>query len=298
MALRLSDDQIIGLMDYIHKSDQSICGVLTHGEFKEMLKAQDYGYVVEAISQQTNDYEQSGSINVLEFLKATLSARGHILDDLYTEEFRCSEDDSGYVGKEQLLEMLQSTGAAVGVDDIFGEAGLDSSEDYIDFEEFLKVFRKMHTKVVCSRIKADLVSMTSAVSGEPRVANQDGISLSIHSRFEMTKRLGGSDSTVLEVEPRGVLDVEVSRASKVFRSMMSMGDIAPSRRSLRTASSLSFAPDNGYALKVFRLSKYTPTIARKVASELMKEIQALQKLNHPNIAKVRRSVRKGGHQCD
>lgn len=103
---------------------------MTHAEFKEMLKGQEYGHVVEGISSQTRDFEQSGSVNVLEFLNATLAARGHILEDLYTEEFRNVENDSGYIFREKLADMLDATGAAVSIEDIFDEAGLDPSEDY------------------------------------------------------------------------------------------------------------------------------------------------------------------------
>ena len=152
----------------------------------------------------------------------------------------------------------------------------------VAFEEFLKVFRKLHTKTVCSRIKADLVSMTTAVTGRWK-ENQEGRSLSIHARFEKLNRLGGSEAVVFEVIPRGLREAQLSQESKQLGSH----DIVSARRSyrmesLRMVSNLS----DEFALKIFRLNKYSSVIAKKVSLELKNEIKLIEKLDHPYILKV------------
>ena len=293
VAQRLSDEQIIGLVDHAHKYDENHDGVMTHSEFKELLKGQGFPHVADSISRKTKDFEQSGRVHVLEFLYATLAARGHILEDLYTEEIRDMEDESGYCRREDLEDLLDSTGAAVTIDEIFEETGLDVSDDFIAIEDFLGVFRRLHTKNVSSRIKADLVSMTSVVSGISKYGDREGQPLSLHARYDKLNRIGGNEAVVFEVIPRGSREAELSRMNK---NAFTGGSLAVRRsHRLESVRSISLGADDEFAMKVFRLNKYSSVIAKKYSMELKRDITAIQKLDHPYLLKIHESSQQFDH---
>jgi serine/threonine protein kinase len=203
---------------------------------------------------------------VIELLRATLGARGHVLQDFYQAAFMkeingIGGDASSYVTRERLSEMLDNSGACVDVEIIFDTTGLNDDDDLIAFEEFLRVFRGVRTRLIRERLNTGITSTTAAASAGKVVIENDAGTPNIYDRFEIVDRLGGVDDIVFQVAERPTPGTE---------------------RHSRIAS----VHESHYALKIFRLNRFDEPLAQKISVQLMQDLQLAKNLNHSGIARV------------
>lgn len=89
-------------------------------------------------SQDTN---KNGRINYTEFLAATIEAYGNISEDRIAEAFdRMDADDTGYISKKDLKEVLGDSYSQADIDAIMA-TGDKNRDGKISYKEFLSVFR-------------------------------------------------------------------------------------------------------------------------------------------------------------
>jgi tRNA A-37 threonylcarbamoyl transferase component Bud32 len=203
-------------------------------------------------------------LNIVEFLHASLSARGHVLHDRFDMEFRKNgsrTQTSHRLSRERVAGMLEPIGAYVDADDIFIRAS-HHDDRCISFEEFLRIFREARSKTLLSKIDGEIISMTSAVSvaQETKRAPKAGYTGN-HLSFDMVERLGGNSSVIIEISTK---------------SERGMADEHPT----------ILHDGHRRVLKVFRLNQFNDVVASKVKCELMQELKTLQKMRHTGIVRI------------
>jgi hypothetical protein len=83
-----------------------------------------------------------------EFVAATLEAHGHIEEERVAEAFdRLDSDDTGFISKDNLREILGKDAEAKEIDRLISE--FDSDNDgQLSYKEFLVMFRQRTSKLV------------------------------------------------------------------------------------------------------------------------------------------------------
>jgi len=129
IAHKSSTDEIKNLRQVFDQYDENNDGSITFSEFKEVLAKettlpeQEVRDIFESI-----DVNNNGHIMYTEFLAATLEARGNIEEERIAEAFdRIDSDDSGYISRENLKEILGPEYNNDQIDKIIGEA--DTNHD-------------------------------------------------------------------------------------------------------------------------------------------------------------------------
>jgi len=88
------------------------------------------------------DVNHDGVIYYTEFLGATLESRGRIEQRRLADAFdRMDSDDSGFITKKNLVELLGDNGTEEYIDKLISEADVNN-DGKISFEEFQQVFTK------------------------------------------------------------------------------------------------------------------------------------------------------------
>jgi hypothetical protein len=83
-----------------------------------------------------------------EFVAATLEAHGHIEEERVAEAFdRLDSDDTGFISKDNLREILGKDANATEIDQLISE--FDSDNDgQLSYKEFLVMFRQRTSKLL------------------------------------------------------------------------------------------------------------------------------------------------------
>ncbi len=90
----------------------------------------------------------TSEIYYLEFLASTLEVQGRITEERLAEAFdRIDSDDTGYITRRNLSEMLGSDFSKEKVDNFIATADADG-DDKISFEEFMEFFHADREKQV------------------------------------------------------------------------------------------------------------------------------------------------------
>jgi hypothetical protein len=85
---------------------------------------------------------KNGKIMYTEFLAATIEAHGHIEEARIAEAFdRLDSDDSGFISKKNLQEVLGKDCTSEQIDAIMKSADVNN-KGRISYKEFLEAFRK------------------------------------------------------------------------------------------------------------------------------------------------------------
>eukprot|EP01083_Nonionella_stella_P274908 933535_1 len=107
-------------------------------------------------------------IYYLEFLAATLSAHGRINEERLAEAFdRIDSDDSGFISRENLKEILGADYSKAKVDQYMREADF-LGDNKISFEEFVKFFQADQIQQVRTfQLEESSSVSSSSVSIEP-----------------------------------------------------------------------------------------------------------------------------------
>ena len=122
-------------------------GVITFSEFREALKEMNYPEETLKEIFSSIDVNKNGHIQYTEFLAATLEAHGHIQESKIAQAFdRLDCDDTGYISKQNLKDVLGKEYTPELADGIFAEADLNQ-DGRISYKEFLTYFRKQTTQM-------------------------------------------------------------------------------------------------------------------------------------------------------
>ncbi|KAL7559058.1 hypothetical protein ACA910_018413 [Epithemia clementina (nom. ined.)] len=142
IAHRSTADEIVHLRKTFEAYDTERNGVISYEEFKAALEKAKYSEDSILEIFESIDVNKNGHINYTEFLAATMEAHGHIEERRIAEAFdRLDSDDSGFISKSNLKELLGSGYSKKAVDDLVADADTDG-DGRISYPEFLALFRK------------------------------------------------------------------------------------------------------------------------------------------------------------
>jgi len=161
VAHKSSEEEIIMMRRAFDKFDHKKDGVISLEEFKHTLAG--FNYSEEDISNMFSqmDVNKNGVILYTEFLAATLEMQGSIEEKRLAEAFDHIDcDDSGYISKENLCQLLGGNVSSSRIDKLINEAD-KAGDGKISFEEFLMMFRQDHAKM--SRSPSTLQLKTAPV---------------------------------------------------------------------------------------------------------------------------------------
>jgi hypothetical protein len=104
--------------------------------------------VAVSLSSIYQDVNSNGHIMYTEFVAATLEAHGHIEEERVAEAFdRLDSDDTGFISKDNLREILGKDANATEIDQLISE--FDSDNDgQLSYKEFLVMFRQRTSKLL------------------------------------------------------------------------------------------------------------------------------------------------------
>lgn len=140
IAKKSSSKEIIALRKVFEEFDTLNTGTITLEEFKDALSSSDYSEEeIMAIFKKV-DVNQTNVINYTEFLAATLETQGAIEEYRLAEAFDALDsDDSGYISRENLRNILGERADDVLIDSLIAEADV-GKDGQISYEEFLHLF--------------------------------------------------------------------------------------------------------------------------------------------------------------
>jgi len=148
IAHRSSTEEILHLRQCFDQYDATNDGVITYEEFEKAL--QDANYSPDTVKEifESIDVNRNGHIMYTEFLAATLEAHGHIAEERIAEAFdRLDSDDSGFISRQNLREMLGEETTSKEIDEIINSGDKDG-DGQLSYPEFLEMFRKKTNRMV------------------------------------------------------------------------------------------------------------------------------------------------------
>lgn len=141
IAHRSKADEILELRKAFEGFDTARDGVLSLDEFKAALSQCSISDAELETIFSSVDTNKNGRINYTEFLAATIEAYGNISEDRIAEAFdRMDADDTGYISKKDLKEVLGDSYSQADIDAIMA-TGDKNRDGKISYKEFLSVFR-------------------------------------------------------------------------------------------------------------------------------------------------------------
>jgi Ca2+-binding EF-hand superfamily protein len=142
IAHKSTRSDILELRKVFDSMDTANNGSVSFEEFRVAMQKSKSNYTEEEIKHlfQNVDMGNDGRIYYTEFLAATLGAHGRILEERLAGAFdRLDSDDTGYISRENLREILGVDYTEEKVDQLLKEGDL-TGDGKISFEEFRKAF--------------------------------------------------------------------------------------------------------------------------------------------------------------
>jgi len=172
IAHKSSTHQIVQLRAAFDQFDTSNDGTISLDEFREAMTKFEYSDEEIASLFGSVDMDKSGKINYTEFLAATLGVHGHIQEDRLAEAFdRLDADDTGYISKKNIKNILGADYTRERVEEVLQGADLDD-DGRISFEEFLKAVRSSNQGLVDEMVddssitnNSDLLTISAKIPG-------------------------------------------------------------------------------------------------------------------------------------
>ena len=164
IAKRSTPKEIFKLRKVFYDFDTLNTGTITLEELRQALSQVNFAHVdVEKVFRQI-DVNRNNVINYTEFLAACLEAQGEL------EEFRLAEafdlmdsDDSGYISRDNLRQILGAQTDEKFIDRMIAEADFDKNGK-ISYAEFLRCFSRENKKFVSKIYKRETSSDNSSDS--------------------------------------------------------------------------------------------------------------------------------------
>mmetsp|Transcript_3989 Transcript_3989/g.4621 ORF Transcript_3989/g.4621 Transcript_3989/m.4621 type:complete len:567 (-) Transcript_3989:194-1894(-) len=142
VAHKMSSNEIVDLRKIFSQFDKNNDGVLSLAEFQTALS--ESGVTQDESTSIFNDLDlnQTGSIDYTEFLASTIEKHGDIEEAKLADAFdQLDSDDTGFITRTNLRNMLGTQYTKEKVDAIFSEVDTDN-DNKICYNEFISVFRK------------------------------------------------------------------------------------------------------------------------------------------------------------
>jgi len=158
VAHKSSVKEILEMRRAFEKFDKEKDGVVTIDEFKSAMAECDE-YSDEEVNAMFDhiDVNKNGKIMYTEFVAATLELHGRVEEKRLAEAFdHIDDDDSGYISKENLKNLLGESATPERIEKLIGSADADG-DGRISFEEFLVMFRKDNIAAVEDEIVTESV---------------------------------------------------------------------------------------------------------------------------------------------
>lgn len=161
IAKKSSSSEIIALRKAFEEFDTLNTGTITLEEFSKALSSSDFSEEeIKAIFRKV-DVNQTDVINYTEFLAATLETQGAIDEYRLAEAFDAlDDDDSGYISRENLRNILGSRSDEKLLDQLIAEADFHK-DGRVSYEEFLQLFAQTkheHIRRVYEEVAAEHVA--------------------------------------------------------------------------------------------------------------------------------------------
>lgn len=144
IAHQSSTEEIMALRKAFDAYDANNGGTITFEEFKAAMQKSNTQYSNEDMEKmfKSVDIGHDNEIYYLEFLAATLEVHGRITEERLAEAFdRIDSDDTGFISRSNLKDILGSDFSAEKVDSFISSADADG-DDKISFEEFMNFFNQ------------------------------------------------------------------------------------------------------------------------------------------------------------
>jgi len=202
IAKKSTSEEIFELRKVFDEFDTLNTGTLTLAEFKAALTRFNYSDdEIETIFRKV-DVNQTNVINYTEFLAASLETQGSIEEYRLSEAFdQMDSDDSGYISRENLRDLLGKHSSEALIDKLMEEADL-KKDGRISYEEFLQVLSSEHRQRV-SHFYNESEQQLSIVSEEEveeaiatdKVLEEHGLLSTIKESIHSLGSNKGSNST-------------------------------------------------------------------------------------------------------
>jgi len=141
VAHQTDTQQLKALRDLFYAYDTDRTGMISLSELREALADQHFSDAEMTRLFQDVDVDHSGRIHYTEFLAATLECKGYLEEERLAEAFdRLDSDDSGFITKANLKEILGADYDAAEVEEMISKADFKHTGK-LDFEEFLALMR-------------------------------------------------------------------------------------------------------------------------------------------------------------
>ncbi|KAJ8600816.1 hypothetical protein CTAYLR_006417 [Chrysophaeum taylorii] len=147
VAHRADTDKIREIREAFRAVDTAGEGTITFDELRVVLERANYS--PETIRQifDAVDLDGTGKISYTEFIAACLEGSSLVQEDMIVEAFdRLDADDSGFISKENLREILGNQFSPELVEEMIAEGDFKKT-GHVDFEEFLKLMRGKRDKI-------------------------------------------------------------------------------------------------------------------------------------------------------
>jgi len=142
VAHQSTTEEILDLRKAFDQYDKANNGTIQYTEFCDVLSGMNYPKEELDDIFASVDVDGSGNIHYTEFLAATVEAHGHIEEERLAEAFdRLDSDDSGYITKNNLKEMLGTEYTKEKAEALIAEVDIDK-DGRISWEEFKGMFER------------------------------------------------------------------------------------------------------------------------------------------------------------
>mmetsp|Transcript_10853 Transcript_10853/g.15201 ORF Transcript_10853/g.15201 Transcript_10853/m.15201 type:complete len:244 (-) Transcript_10853:165-896(-) len=167
VAHHSSTDEISELRKVFDQYDTANDGTISYDEFEKALEGSSFSDAEVKKAFESLDINKTGTILYTEFLAAALDAQGYIEEERIANAFdRIDSDDTGYISRDNLLDLLGQNCPPERVDELIAEAD-DNKDGKISFDEFLAHCRKNRNErqKVVLRLQSTNSESTSALVG-------------------------------------------------------------------------------------------------------------------------------------
>jgi calcium-dependent protein kinase len=142
VAHHSSTEEISELRKAFDQYDTANDGIISYDEFEKALEGSSFSDAEVKKAFESLDINNTGTILYTEFLAAALDAQGYIEEERIANAFdRIDSDDTGYISRKNLLDILGQNCPPERVDELIAEAD-DNKDGKISFDEFLAHCRK------------------------------------------------------------------------------------------------------------------------------------------------------------
>lgn len=167
VAHRADVDSLRDLREAFRAIDTTNEGTINFDELKVVLEKSGMSPKNIKMTFDAVDYDGTGKISYTEFIAACIEGSSHCDEDLLAEAFdRLDSDDSGYISKQNLRDILGNQFSQQLVEEMIADADFKKN-GRVDFEEFINL---MHNKRDRIRVEKDTMSQPPPASTTAAVA--------------------------------------------------------------------------------------------------------------------------------